>query len=45
MRLSDERPSVKIQVLEQLLSRHSSALSANFIVVTEYGIRIAKWPS
>jgi predicted nuclease of predicted toxin-antitoxin system len=45
MRLSDERPSVKIQVLEQLLSRHSSALSTNFIVVTEYGIRIAKWPS
>ena len=42
MRLSDERSLAKIEVLKQLLSHHALALSGNFIVVTEYGVRIAK---
>ncbi len=42
MRLSDERSPVKIEILKQLLSNHAASLSENFVVVTEYAVRIAK---
>jgi predicted nuclease of predicted toxin-antitoxin system len=42
MRLSDERPAGKIQILKRLITHHGSILPDNFVVVTEEGIRIAK---
>ena len=42
LRLFDERPAVKIEVLKRLIAHHRSTLPDNFVVVTEEGVRIAK---
>ncbi len=42
MRLSDERSSVKIDVLKKLLSGYADRIAGRFIVVTETGVRFAR---
>ena len=42
LRLSDERPSNKISVLEGLLVEYLQELPGNFIVATEQTVRITK---
>jgi len=44
IRISDERPAAKIDVLRRLLTHHASSLSNNFVVVTEDNIRMARQP-
>jgi hypothetical protein len=42
LRLDDERASVKISVLGQLLANYAERLSDQFVVVTENNVRFAK---
>lgn len=42
MRLVDERPSNKIQVLKSLLKNYHQDLFGNFVVTTEQTVRIIK---
>ncbi len=42
LRLSDERPVVKIKTIEKLLETHSDRLADRFVVVTESGVRFAQ---
>jgi predicted nuclease of predicted toxin-antitoxin system len=42
LRLADERASVKIRTLQQLLQLYSSQLADNFVVVTEKRVRFAR---
>ena len=42
LRLSDERPAIKIETLKKLLSNHSDRLTRAFVVVTETSIRFAQ---
>jgi len=42
LRLNDERGSVKISVMGQLLVNHSERLPDQFVVVTENTVRFAK---
>lgn len=42
LRLQDERPQSKIDVLSRLLNSHSENLPGAFIVVTEKAIRFAR---
>jgi len=42
LRLDDERTSIKISVLEQLLVNHAERLPNQFVVVTENTVRFAK---
>jgi predicted nuclease of predicted toxin-antitoxin system len=42
LRLDDERASVKISVLGQLLANHAERLPDQFVVVTENNVRFAK---
>ena len=42
LRLANERSANKINALDQLISRHSDALSNCFVVVTETRVRFAK---
>lgn len=42
LRLSNEKPSNKIFVLENLLKDHVLELSGNFVVATEQAVRITK---
>jgi predicted nuclease of predicted toxin-antitoxin system len=39
LRLEDERPSNKIRVLEQLISRYGDQFVGNFVVANENAIR------
>lgn len=41
MRLEDERASVKIETLRQLLLHHGDRLADQFVVVTETRVRFA----
>ena len=41
LRLGDERPANKIQVLEKLLENYAEKLSEQFVTVTETKVRIA----
>lgn len=46
LRLADERPSVKIEVLQKLLARYSDRIPDQFVVVTESKVRFARrYPS
>jgi predicted nuclease of predicted toxin-antitoxin system len=40
LRLANERPGPKIEILERLLANHQSALPGNFTVATEHSVRI-----
>ena len=40
LRLGDERPSNKIDVLRRLLQQYSSQLPGNFVVATDSTVRI-----
>ena len=42
LRLADERASVKIEIIRQLLARYADKLSGHFVVVTEKGVRFAR---
>jgi len=42
MRLADERPTSKIEILRKLLKIYAAEIQDNFVVVTEEGVRIAK---
>ena len=42
LRLDDERGSVKISVMRQLLVNHAERLPDQFVVVTENNVRFAK---
>ena len=42
LRLDDERATNKIKVLGKVLESYSDRLSGNFVVATEYNIRIAE---
>jgi predicted nuclease of predicted toxin-antitoxin system len=42
MRLADERPATKIDVLQRLLSAYADRIPEQFIVVTETKIRFAR---
>ncbi len=42
LRLTDERPANKIQILSSILRKHSQDLFGNFVVATEKTIRIIK---
>lgn len=42
MRLEDERPTNKIQVLRRLLKRYADRFEDQFVVVTETQVRFAK---
>jgi predicted nuclease of predicted toxin-antitoxin system len=42
LRLIDERPSQKINVLDSILKNYAQELFCNFVVATEKGIRITK---
>lgn len=42
LRLEDERATVKIKVLEQLLANHADHLVDRFVVVTEKRVRFGK---
>jgi hypothetical protein len=41
LRLADERPAAKIDVLRRLLSAYADRISGQFVVVTETKIRFA----
>lgn len=41
LRLGDERPANKIEVLKRLLKSYSNRLAGNFVVVTETRVRFA----
>lgn len=43
-RLSDERASSKVTVVEALIASHASDLPGQFLVVTERTVRIARQP-
>ena len=48
LRLEDERPPVKIDILQRLLDNYSDRLADNFVVVNERRdcfVRTAKKPS
>ena len=40
LRLAEERPSNKIDVLRRLFQQHANQLSGNFVVATESTVRI-----
>lgn len=42
LRLADERPAVKIDVLERLISVYADRIAGQFVVVTETKIRFAR---
>ncbi len=42
LRLEDERPASKIQILTRLLERYSDRIPNSFLVVTERQVRFAK---
>jgi predicted nuclease of predicted toxin-antitoxin system len=42
LRLSDERPAIKIDVLERLLTGYADRIPGQFVVVTETKIRFAR---
>jgi predicted nuclease of predicted toxin-antitoxin system len=42
LRLEDERPSSKIQVLSRLLEAYSNRITHSFLVVTEKQVRFAR---
>lgn len=42
LRLADERPAIKIDVLERLLSVYADRIPGQFVVVTETKIRFAR---
>lgn len=42
LRLEDERSSVKIETLKQLLANYSERLADNFVVVTEERVRFGR---
>ena len=42
LRLNDERPSSKIQVMSRLLELYADKLEGSFIVVSEQRIKIGK---
>jgi len=42
LRLADERASMKIEVLQNLLQLYSAKLADQFVVVTEKGVRFAR---
>jgi predicted nuclease of predicted toxin-antitoxin system len=42
LRLADERPVVKIDVLQRLLALYTDRLADHFVVVTETSVRFAK---
>lgn len=42
LRLSDERPAIKIDVLERLFSEYADRIAGQFVVVTEAKIRFSR---
>lgn len=42
LRLEDERPEIKIEVLKLLFENYSNRLADNFVVVTETKVRFAR---
>ena len=42
LRLDDERSSIKIEVIQQLLENYADKLEDQFVVVTENAVRFAK---
>jgi predicted nuclease of predicted toxin-antitoxin system len=42
LRLLDERPKKKIEILENVLKNYSQGLFGNFVVATEEAVRITK---
>ena len=42
MRLADERPATKVDVLQRLLSAYADRIADQFVVVTETKIRFAR---